>query len=77
VVAARERSLESLRATLDSTKHFLEERLAQANHNLANKETEVSSSLSVHATTCITPILSKLQGMHRPGLDTMAGPPWL
>jgi hypothetical protein len=41
VVAARERSLDSLRATLDSTTHFLEERLAQAIHNLANKETEV------------------------------------
>jgi len=50
VVAARERSLDSLRATLESTKHFLEERLAQANNILATKETEVhpAPSLSLH-----------------------------
>ena len=48
IVAARERSLESLRSTLNTTKQFLEERLSdatdrlsQANDSLAEKEAEV------------------------------------
>lgn len=35
IVAARERSLESLRSTLASTKQFLEERLSEANERMS------------------------------------------
>lgn len=49
VVAARERSIESLRATLESTKQFLEERLMQAGQEISDKDAEVDLSSTLES----------------------------
>ena len=44
IVAARERSLESLRSTLNTTRQFLEDRLSEAGDSLSAKDAEVVST---------------------------------
>ncbi len=51
IISARERSLESLRSTMETTKQFYEDRISEAAESLSSRSAEVLSPSSTRHTS--------------------------